>query len=233
MKNDEKAKKKRKIAVLCDFDGTIVKVDTGELVLEKFGQGDWQSLDLKLEREEIPLEDCLIEQYGMIRAPREKILEMLEQEEISIRNHFPQFVEYCRKNGYELVVTTGGIDFCIEQILKSHGLNGILKIHAGKTVSTKKEGILINFPKLSEKRSINFKEDLLNHCHDLGYLAVYIGDGSSDYVPARKADLVFSVTQSKLSKMCDEKKISHIDFSDFEEVIHGLEDKLPRKLNEF
>jgi len=33
--------KTSKLAVLCDFDGTVVKVDTGEFVLSKFAEGDW------------------------------------------------------------------------------------------------------------------------------------------------------------------------------------------------
>lgn len=31
--------------VLCDFDGTITNVDTGELVLHKFAEGDWRIFD--------------------------------------------------------------------------------------------------------------------------------------------------------------------------------------------
>ena len=213
---------KEKIAVLSDFDGTIVDVDTGELILKKFGEGDWQSLDIKLENEEILLEQCLIEQYRMIKVPREEILKILAGERITIRPNFTRLVEYCKKKDYEFIVTTGGIDFCIEQLLKTHGLSGALKIHAGKTVSTE-QGILIDFPKLSNKQSTNFKEDLLNYYHDLEYEVAYIGDGSSDYEPAKKADLVFSVERSRLSEMCEQRKIFHIEFNDFEEVIEGLD----------
>jgi 2-hydroxy-3-keto-5-methylthiopentenyl-1-phosphate phosphatase len=216
-------KEKQKIAVLCDFDGTIVDVDTGELVLKKFGEGDWQSLDVKLEREEILLEQCLTTQYGMVNALREEILKMLDREKMIIRPNFVRLVEYCKKNDYEFVISTGGIDFCIEHVLKINGLDGVaLKIHSGKTVSTDK-GILIQFPKLSKEKSINFKEDLVNHYHDLNYEVVYIGDGSSDYEPAKKANIVFSVEKSKLSKMCAERKISHFDFKDFQEVIEKLD----------
>ena len=214
--------KKEKIVILCDFDGTIVNVDTGELVLKKFGEGDWQTLDIMLEKEEIQLEQCLIEQYSMVKFPSEKILEVLDQEPIAIRPNFTRLVEYCKNNNFEFVVTTGGIDFCIEHILKTNGLSGALKIHAGKTISTS-EGIKIHFPKLSEESSINFKEDLLNYYHDLKYEVVYIGDGSSDYEPAKKADLVFSVEKSKLSRMCHERSISHKQFNDFDEVIQGIE----------
>jgi 2-hydroxy-3-keto-5-methylthiopentenyl-1-phosphate phosphatase len=212
-----------KIAVLCDFDGTIVDVDIGELVLKKFGEGDWQSLDLKLENKEISLEQCLIDQYAMVKVPRQEIIEMISQEKISIRPNFVRLVEYCKKSEHEFVVTTGGIDFCIEYIFKINSLDDlILKIHSGKTFSTS-QGLLISFPRLSKDWSTNFKEDLVDHYHDLKYLVAYIGDGSSDYEPSRKADLVFSVEKSKLSKMCNESKIRHIDFNDFEEVISGLE----------
>jgi 2-hydroxy-3-keto-5-methylthiopentenyl-1-phosphate phosphatase len=214
----------QKIAVLCDFDGTIVDVDIGELVLKKFGKGDWHSLDIKLERGEISLEQCLIEQYAMIKVPRKQILEMLSHERIRVRRNFAQLVQYCKKSGFEFVVATGGIDFCISHILRTNGLalNSALKIYSGKTRVTA-NGLTIRFPKMIVEKSLNFKEDLVNHYHKLSYRVAYIGDGSSDYLPAKKADLIFTVEKSKLSKMCTQNNIPHFDFSDFKEVIMNLE----------
>lgn len=39
----------------------------------------------------------------------------------------------------------------------------------------------------------------------------------------RTPDLVFTVMKSKLSTMCDQKKITHLDFEDFDQVIRGIE----------
>ncbi|MHA2368192.1 MAG: hypothetical protein ACXADX_05165 [Candidatus Hodarchaeales archaeon] len=36
--------------ILCDFDGTIVDIDTAEYLLEKFARGNWQQYDVQLEK---------------------------------------------------------------------------------------------------------------------------------------------------------------------------------------
>ena len=212
--------KKSKIVLLCDFDGTVVNIDTGELILRRFGEGDWRSFDSKLERGEISLEECLVKQYSMIRADKKQIFAMLHDEDITIRPNFSQLIDYCKRNDFEFAIVTGGIDFCIRQILKANRLS--LKIHAGKS-RVKSRRISIDFPKLSSKHSMNFKEDLVNWHHKLGQKVVYVGDGSSDYEPAKNADLVFTVRKSKLSTMCERKKITHFDFEDFDQVIRGIE----------
>jgi 2-hydroxy-3-keto-5-methylthiopentenyl-1-phosphate phosphatase len=213
---------KTKMAVLCDFDGTIVDVDTGALVLEKFGQGDWQSLDLKLEKKEISLEECLAGQFAMVKVGKEDILKMLEKEKIKIRSNFRTLVEYCRTRNLPFVITTGGIDFCINSVLSSSGFaQGSLEMHCGKTEYSK-DGLKITFPKLSNQASANFKQDLVNHYHERNFDVTYIGDGVSDYEPSRKADMVFAVRGSSLARMCEKNGIRYVEFEDFQEVVNQL-----------
>ena len=213
---------KGKIAVLSDFDGTIVNVDTGVLILERFAKEDWQAYDVKLEREEISVEECLTSQFGMIKVSKEEILAMLSREPIQVRPNFRELIGFCKSNDFPFTIVTGGIDFCVESVLRSGGFgNGTLNIHCGKSEASE-EGLKIIFPERFKVDSLNFKQDLVNHLHDLEYNVVYIGDGNSDYEAARKADLVFSIKGSSLSKMCEKKNILHIDFLDFIEVISGI-----------
>jgi 2-hydroxy-3-keto-5-methylthiopentenyl-1-phosphate phosphatase len=213
-----------KIAVLSDFDGTILYVDTGALVLEKFGVGDWKIFDTKLEKGEISLEECLSTQFGMIRAQKKEILDMIEQERLELRPDFHKLVEYCKGSNFPFMITSGGIDFCIEEVLRTHGFgDGLLNIHSGKSKYTEK-GFTMTFPAPSKKRSANFKEDLVNHYHDVGYKVVYIGDGVSDFEPSMKADLVFTVNNSRLERMCHEKMIRHTSFGEFNQVVKGIKD---------
>jgi 2-hydroxy-3-keto-5-methylthiopentenyl-1-phosphate phosphatase len=218
------APKQKKMAVLCDFDGTIVDIDTGALILEKFGQGDWRELDLKLERREISLEECLASQYAMVKvSSKDVILDMLRKETIKIRSNFRAFVNYCRTKNFPFVITTGGIDFCINSVLNSNGFpQGSFLLHSGKTKYSK-DGLKIVFPKLSNKSSANFKQDIVNHYQDLNFKVAYVGDGASDYEPSRRADLVFAVRSSSLARMCKNNSISCYEFEDFEEVIGQLD----------
>ncbi len=80
--------KKVKIVVLCDFNGTVVNIGTGEVILKRFGEGDWRSFDSKLERGEISLEECLVKHYRMIMADKKQIITMLDDEDIVIGPNF-------------------------------------------------------------------------------------------------------------------------------------------------
>jgi 2-hydroxy-3-keto-5-methylthiopentenyl-1-phosphate phosphatase len=62
------------IAVLCDFDGTITEKDTTVTVFNKFIKGNWKTFNERLDRGEITLEQCIREQFSMIKAPRSVIL---------------------------------------------------------------------------------------------------------------------------------------------------------------
>ena len=205
---------KLKLAVLCDFDGTIASIDTGLFLLQKFGHGDWEEYDAKLEKGEITLEQCLIAQYAMIKASKEEILLSLEREKIEIRPYFEEFIRYCKVNNFSFVIVTGGIDFCIDHVLKRYAS---YTIHSGKSVHSL-EGIQITFPPLNSKKSINFKDDLVEKYRKIGHKIVYIGDGHSDYEPSKKADLVFTVKGSSLGRMCKRNGIEHVEFSNFSEV---------------
>ncbi|MHB1907686.1 MAG: MtnX-like HAD-IB family phosphatase [Nitrososphaerales archaeon] len=203
-----------KLAVLCDFDGTIASIDTGLLLLQKFGHGNWEEYDARLEKGEITLEQCLVAQYAMIKASKEEILLSLEREKIEIRLYFEEFMRYCKVNDFPFVIVTGGIDFCINHVLKRYDS---CMIHSGKSIHSL-EGIQITFPPLTCKESINFKDDLVEKYRKLGHEVVYIGDGHSDYEPSKKADLVFAVKGSSLGRMCKRNKIEHVEFTNFSEV---------------
>ena len=56
-----------------------------------------------------------------------------------------------------------------------------------------------------------------------GYsLVAYVGDGSPDFVAAEAADLTFTIRGSKLSTLCEKRKIPHHDIGDFAEVVKEL-----------
>ena len=56
------------IIILSDFDGTIINIDSCEYILSKFvPHEEWKIYDYKYERGEIPLEEAMRKQYGLIK----------------------------------------------------------------------------------------------------------------------------------------------------------------------
>ncbi len=214
----------RKLVVLCDFDGTIAESDLGVLVLEGYAKGDWQSLDNMLEEGEISLEDCLTRQYSFVKTSKKEILRTLDLAKVGLRANFRELVSYCAEKGFPIVIASAGLDFCIKRFLELNKLwdTETLTVYSPKTRFTRTKGIRFIFPDLKIADSTNFKQDLVLYYQRQGIIVAYIGDGTSDYEPARVADFVFSITSSPLSKMCQGSGIPHFEFTEFSKIVRVL-----------
>jgi 2-hydroxy-3-keto-5-methylthiopentenyl-1-phosphate phosphatase len=69
-----------------------------------------------------------------------------------------------------------------------------------------------------------FKEAYTKDFIKQGYRVVYIGNGASDFAPARLCSYVFSI--DNLTEACKSAGVAHIPFTDLYEVAESLK-KLP------
>jgi HAD superfamily phosphoserine phosphatase-like hydrolase len=206
--------------VLCDFDGTIVNIDTAEYALRKFAEGDWEKYDNQFDEGKITLKQCLEREFALVRASKSEISsEVLGA--AKLRPSFRKLVYYCRHRGIPVVIVSAGLDFIVKGIVRSNGLEGKLKIRVPRTRFTF-NGIRFQFPRLRFASSQSFKDDTVALYHELGRLVAYVGDGSPDFAAARAADLAFTIRDSKLSDLCEKWRIPHLDIRDFSEVIQAL-----------
>ncbi|MFX0092652.1 MAG: MtnX-like HAD-IB family phosphatase [Candidatus Hodarchaeota archaeon] len=211
-----------KLAILCDFDGTIVDLDTAEFLLNKFAEGNWEIFDLQLERGEITLKECMQKQFSMLKAPKDVMLKELEAV-ANFRPNFEKFVKYCETHGFPFIIVSAGLDFAIKYFLKLKGWANLIRVHAAKTRFLE-DGIEFDFPKLWDITSIDFKEDLVKHFKTQGYKVVYIGDGISDYTAVRRANFSFVIKDSNLANLCKKEEILYHEITDFQEVINSIND---------
>ena len=114
-----------KVVVLCDFDGTITKIDTAEFVLAKFAHGNWQDFNKQLESSKITLEETLRMQFALVKASRAQILDALKNA-VTFRPDFAELAEYCSKNSIPLVIVSAGLDFVIKHFLKLNGWENLV-----------------------------------------------------------------------------------------------------------
>jgi 2-hydroxy-3-keto-5-methylthiopentenyl-1-phosphate phosphatase len=215
------------LAVLTDFDGTIIYVDTSVIVLKKFAEEDWSVFDRQLERGEITLEECLRKQFSTVKVSRQRILEATEQF-MSFRPGFENLVEQCNTNNVPLVIVSAGLNFVIEHFLQQNGWQGLVMVHAPKAKCTV-DGVKFSFPKLLDTTSLDFKQDMVKHYRRLGNKVMYVGDGIGDYHAATDADFLFAIKSSKLAEMLSVSKIPHEETTSFTAIVQAIERSGSRK----
>jgi len=208
------------LAILCDFDGTVLNIDTCVFILEKFAEGDWRTFDEQLEKGEITLEECLRKQFSTVRVSKKLILKEIEPV-LSVRPNFEKLVEYCSTYKIALILVSAGLDFVIRHFLEQRGWGGFMEVYAPKATCTVK-GIKFTFPKLFDEASISFKDDLVRRCKREGNNVVYVGDGFADYHAARNADLAFAIKGSKSAELLKREGIVHKEISDFQDVVEAM-----------
>jgi 2,3-diketo-5-methylthio-1-phosphopentane phosphatase len=204
------------IVLICDFDGTILNIDTLRFLLEKFTKGNWRIIIKKFEQGEITLEECLNILWSRIRIPKHILLRELEKA-ATIRSNLNNLINFCRIHDIPFIISSAGLDFIINHFLDLTGSKDHIEIVTLKT-KYQDNRILITFPKLLDTTSIDFKEDLVKSYKRNGYNVVFIGDGISDYNAALNADFSFTIKDSDLTIFCKKRGIPHQEITDFEEV---------------
>jgi HAD superfamily phosphoserine phosphatase-like hydrolase len=211
----------RGLAVLCDFDGTIAKIDTAEFALRRFANGNWKKYEEQLDEGKITLEECMEREFALVKVSKAEIVSEVGRA-ATLRPGFSKLVNYCEVRHIPLVIVSAGLDFVVREILRRSGWEDRLEIRVPRSRVTS-EGIRFLFPELKFDSSQNFKDDTVAYYHRLGRHVAYVGDGSPDFVAVKAADLAFTVRGSKLSTLCDKKGIPHKDIADFTDVVQGLE----------
>lgn len=212
---------KQGFVVLCDFDGTIAEIDTAVIVFNKFIDGNWKVYNEMLDRGEITLEQCMREQFLMIRTPKSVILEELDIG-VPFRHGFEELVNYCNENQIPFEIISAGLGFVINHLLETRGLQGT-KVHTVKTMFTE-NGLEMEAFDPHDEHSIDFKEDLVRHLKDEANYVLYIGDGMSDKGAVLSADYVFVIKGSRLAEFCRTEKLDHKEIHDFYDVISKIKE---------
>lgn len=212
--------RRQRSMLICDFDGTITNLDTGVLIVDKFATGDWKIFDKLYEMNEMPIEEVIRRQFSMVKATKSDMIRVIDKS-ILLRPGFEELVEVCDLTGTRLVVASYGLDFCINHLLDTSGMSRRVEIYAPRTRLTRK-GLVLTFPKLRLKDSVNMKDDLVRYYKRRGNRIVFVGDGSSDFPAARNADTCFAIRGSRLEALCDKHGVEHTPINSFDPVIESI-----------
>jgi 2-hydroxy-3-keto-5-methylthiopentenyl-1-phosphate phosphatase len=157
--------------------------------------------------------------FAMVKEGKTTLLEELKGG-VEVRSGFHELVDYCRKQGSRLVIVSNGLDFYIKAVLKDLGLHGI-EVHAAQA-SFRPEGIGVQYIGPDGKRlEDRFKEVYIKSFLRLGYRVVYVGNGDSDFAPAKHAHCVFAT--GDLLAYCRENNLKHRPFENFFDIVKYID----------
>ena len=207
-----------KTVVFCDFDGTITVRDTLDTVFDRFAPPDWREVGASIRAEggtraSIPVE------AAMCRARREDF-ERVVRESIPVAAGFRGLLALCQERAWEFVIVSEGFALHIETVLAREGLTG-LPYYSNDLVFGD-NGITVSQPYANPECGLcgNCKTSHIKRYRSQGFRIIYIGDGITDYCPARHVDFVLA--KGALARYCKREGIDYVPFSDFHDVVRVL-----------
>ena len=213
-----------KTIVQCDFDGTITEEDVGFLLLDAFAKEDWRQLLAKYKEGRISVGYFNTRAFIMVKENKQT-LDRFAIEKARFRPGFHKLLAYCRRRGFHFAIVSNGLDFYINTILETIGVDkDNIEVFAAQT-RFGPDGIEACYigPEGTQLQD-DFKEAYIRHFLRSGYSVIYIGNGASDISSASLAHHVFAT--GLLLKHCRETNLNCTPFVDLNDVVGGLE-RLP------
>ncbi len=203
------------VAVLCDFDGTIVPCDTLDLIYRKFAQPPCDQLNRQWIRGEISTRQELEGCFATIKASRAEMESALVA--IPIDLAFTAFLDFCGQRGYRFAILSDGVDWIIHFILERHGIDG-LTIYSNE-LRFEADGLRVSFPFFDPESPLRgvSKPAIIRRHQAEGFKVVFVGDGLTDIEAVEVADIVYA--RDKLLQYCRERGIDAVSFSGFADLM--------------
>lgn len=209
------------LEVLCDFDGTVARVDTVDLLLARLADPAWRVLEARWVRGEIDARACMGGQVALIRGGWTAMRRALG--DVALDATFAAFVGWCRRRGIRLRIVSGGIDRVIHHLLAREGV-AVDAVWASRLVEDKGGRLALDFPspRVGSRCGSGFCKCALFAPAPTGGrpLRVLVGDGRSDFCCAHRADAVFA--RAELADYCRDHDLLYRSFADFTDVQRGL-----------
>jgi 2,3-diketo-5-methylthio-1-phosphopentane phosphatase len=198
------------VRVFVDFDGTISVGDTTDLILERFADPSWRTIEADWVAGRIGSRECLARQIDLIRATPQALDVFAGNS--AIDPHFAAFAALGARHGVPVSVVSDGLDRIATAMLARAGLE--LPIVANHLEWLGADRWRLGFPHAREDC-----QSAAGHCKcttlgaEPGSLRVLVGDGRSDFCAAAAADLV--IAKGALAMYCGNNRIPFEPFTDF------------------
>ena len=207
-------------AVLIDFDDTAAAQNVAEMLLNRFGDPNWQEVRRRFRAGELTLKEYQEVTFRDIQASRADMQGYVKQN-ANLRPYFRELWSYCQQREVPMAIVSQGLDFYIEALLEQEGFSQV-PVYAVETSFTPEGiGYHYRFAHPGAEHLGNSKGLVVDRYKKNGHHVVFVGDGRSDFEAAVAADLVFA--HSVLAEECRRQGIPYRPFSDFGDVLSALQ----------
>ena len=209
--------------VFFDFDNTMTTTDVLFDVIERFSiNNEWMALEKAWLEGQIGTKECLEGQLKNIRVTKNALNRFLKKAELD--PHFHKLLAFLVREGIKPVILSDSFTYIIEWILKYHGIKD-LKVYAN-SLRFYREHIIPSFPydnpfclSCAHCKKIHLTKDKTEN-----KLIVYVGDGRSDFCPARVSDIVFA--KDNLLRFMTKEELPCIAYKNLGDVHHYFQELL-------
>jgi len=213
----------KKCVIFFDFDNTIATCDVFDNMLLLFSRDDrWIELEKKWKSGRIGSKTCMEGQLrgmDLDKRPGDAYLP-----KINLDPYFKELYKFLRSKKIKTVVLSDNFDYILNRILKINRINN-LKVLANKLSFTRGK-IITDYPFKNKECQIcaHCKTKNMLGSVSKGATIIYVGDGSSDICPAKRAELVFA--KDSLLRYFKDNKLEYIVFHNLKDVLNQLKRKI-------
>ncbi len=203
-------------AVLTDFDDTAAAQNVAEMLLNKFGDPGWKDVRQRFRDGRIGLKEYQEITFRSIQADR-ATMQSYVKDHANLRPFFRELWGFCKANNFPMAVVSQGLDFYIEALLEREGITGVPVYAVDTEFRSGKISYHYNHAYPGQESQGNSKGFVVESFQERGCYIFFAGDGQSDLVAARKADVTYA--HRTLANLCDEENIPYQPFKDFSEML--------------
>jgi 2,3-diketo-5-methylthio-1-phosphopentane phosphatase len=209
--------------VFFDFDNTMTTSDVLDDIIRRFSVNDeWIDLEKAWDQEKIGTKECLEGQLGGVRITKKALHKFLKGVELD--PHFHQLLSLLVREGIKPVILSDNFTYIVEWILRYHGIKD-LKVY-GNNLRFWRNHVIPSFPydnpfciNCAHCKKIHLTKDKTED-----KLIVYVGDGHSDFCPARVSDIVFA--KDNLLRFMVKEELPYIAYKDLGDVYRYFQELL-------
>lgn len=214
-----------KLAIFLDFDETITQLNVTDTVLERFGHPLWREFQEDWLAGKLSAREVLEKQMPLITVQPKDLDALIDS--IEVDPFFAEFARIASEKNNSLYILSDGFDYWIERILRralSH-LDGAVSEIPTFACSLRVKGTQVDisfpyFPQGCPHGCATCKPALFERLKSNAEKTIVVGDGISDLLIARSADLVLA--KGHLRQFCQREAIDCYPFDDFRDVSHTI-----------
>ena len=211
-------KNNKKVIFLIDFDITISKRDSTDVLLEMHQSEFKKELRKRYRAGEYSIREFIKYGLGSLNITKEQYIQTL-QENVTIDETFIDFV----KSGAKFKIVSAGARLNVQGTLSKYGINlpdSEVISNDLKFSGTDKNEITVENPFLDKEGYYGVdKKEAVENYKKKGYKTYFVGDGPSDYKALEVADFAFVRKGTRAVKFCEENGIDFFEFDNFNEIL--------------